>query len=1201
MLLVLAVSGCRDYIDVPDVPALEETDDVQFVVSNYTDGWKASSRAADDATDAETPWSDLFRLDSIVLPYPNLFIKAGVHYDPMNTTMDDYDPDDPQYVSDKGTVRREELKASIALEVQSKTDRYGRLQVNTTQMTDAALAELRALGRASRADSRTTIVDEDNVAEKYSNIGVSAICYDGTLGFDHRSDLVKTIDNELVSLSGDRWHTTENNYYWNVWGQDYNRVRFFAYAPYGTPGLTQAEDDEDGTPRFDYTVDPDVDNQIDLGAITVTTPGNFRRTVPLRFDHILTGVRFLVDDSHMASCLRRVTLGGVHGAGTYKYSTQPYDFTDPDDTSNPNINPDVRPDKPGMTPPGQTVLKGTWTPTDPAEAEYELLDDDFFGHDKEPILSEWSEEGGDDYWCVTEQDRMFMLLPQELPESAFIEAEFVDEDETIIMRGKIGGKDADDVQREWVQGTIVTYVITTYDIEYILKLVKEGGAYPYAGGFDNHTVVSYALYYDKGGNIRKIVPVEWTPVFYDENNNEIPAPDWARVKYDRTPGRSKDYRPADYADRYDASDVNNFVTYFQEHMEDSVCCGHVTVDRQYALFNDSHDRALREAEPIGTAEQPINLAGYWSGNKYETVSTANSYIINAPGYYKIPLVYGNAIKDGGENAQAYNGLANNNGNLPFMTHIEGQTISNPYLKNTAAIADAAIVTTNVQHAVQLVHVDQDFLTVYVDSTYIGQGNTIVAVRDAKGDIMWSWHLWTTDYDPYGITGNANSGTTAVPNNVGETYQFMKANLGWVYPQFVNSDPKRTTYWRPAQKRGTGFIQSTQTKEDAGEFVTKNRYRVSQDQYIATQSGHAPYYNWGRKDALMRTIHRPGMLSSNDEKDHPVTYGKYSYRWLFDNKNLTSTGRGSKRETLRAGHWYYQQFSMAEATRLPWAMGTVYRLNPADTDKLGYWEGATTVGYSVTWWTGKYDNMKNVGPVPLKKEFKYTQGVWPDGTENGDNLNTERALHHDYYMDLWCIGQNSLNYLSEYGMRRQVVKSVYDPCPPGFMVPPNRAFDRLNFSTGAYIPIQADTGGTIGLSMYRFSDYGVELPTMPFLTARKAAGDASNNYNISAPQWDIDEGRDADGYLPYVYCFPMDVSLFGSTCTLWTADVATIPSPGGNIVVPSFYNITANFTTIPGSGLGANGPTGQINTGNGRPASGREWSMSTRQVRPVREM
>ncbi len=52
------------------------------------------------------------------------------------------------------------------------------------------------------------------------------------------------------------------------------------------------------------------------------------------------------------------------------------------------------------------------------------------------------------------------------------------------------------------------------------------------------------------------------------------------------------------------------------------------------------------------------------------------------------------------------------------------------------------------------------------------GNALVAVTDADGKILWSWHLWITDYDP------SNDYTTA-PNASGTTWTFMDRNLGAV--------------------------------------------------------------------------------------------------------------------------------------------------------------------------------------------------------------------------------------------------------------------------------------------------------------------------------------------------------------------------------------------------------------------------------------
>lgn len=51
-----------------------------------------------------------------------------------------------------------------------------------------------------------------------------------------------------------------------------------------------------------------------------------------------------------------------------------------------------------------------------------------------------------------------------------------------------------------------------------------------------------------------------------------------------------------------------------------------------------------------------------------------------------------------------------------------------------------------------------------------EGNALVAAVDASGRILWSWHLWITEYDP------SNDYTTQ-PNANGTTWTFMDRNLG----------------------------------------------------------------------------------------------------------------------------------------------------------------------------------------------------------------------------------------------------------------------------------------------------------------------------------------------------------------------------------------------------------------------------------------
>lgn len=51
------------------------------------------------------------------------------------------------------------------------------------------------------------------------------------------------------------------------------------------------------------------------------------------------------------------------------------------------------------------------------------------------------------------------------------------------------------------------------------------------------------------------------------------------------------------------------------------------------------------------------------------------------------------------------------------------------------------------------------------------GNALLAVCDDAGEILWSWHLWVTDYDP------AASLYSTAPNASGTTWSFMDRNLG----------------------------------------------------------------------------------------------------------------------------------------------------------------------------------------------------------------------------------------------------------------------------------------------------------------------------------------------------------------------------------------------------------------------------------------
>ena len=192
--------------------------------------------------------------------------------------------------------------------------------------------------------------------------------------------------------------------------------------------------------------------------------------------------------------------------------------------------------------------------------------------------------------------------------------------------------------------------------------------------------------------------------------------------------------------------------------------------------------------------------------------TANCYMVHTAGDYKLPLVYGNAIKNGAANTAAYNpgGTTSTNYCANFVNHA-GTAINAPWItKSTSgegvnkgmgiAVNSAELLWQDAQGLVTAVGIDGDYLTLTVGKNATAQeGNALIAAKDADGTIVWSWHIWVTK----------QTFATLTPVTVsGYDYQLTPVNLGWV-----------------------GDVTST--------------------------TGYCTFYQWGRKDAFI-----PGTGTNN---------------------------------------------------------------------------------------------------------------------------------------------------------------------------------------------------------------------------------------------------------------------------------------------------------------------------------------------------
>lgn len=94
--------------------------------------------------------------------------------------------------------------------------------------------------------------------------------------------------------------------------------------------------------------------------------------------------------------------------------------------------------------------------------------------------------------------------------------------------------------------------------------------------------------------------------------------------------------------------------------------------------------------------------------------------------------------------------------------------------------------------------DDDLLTVKTAA----EGNALVAVRDASGTILWSWHIWVTGYDPetQGVEYNGNvwmdRSLGALARDRGEA-----RTEGWLY-QWGRKDPFPPIDWLEVLEEGS---------------------------------------------------------------------------------------------------------------------------------------------------------------------------------------------------------------------------------------------------------------------------------------------------------------------------------------------------------------------------------------------------------------
>lgn len=118
--------------------------------------------------------------------------------------------------------------------------------------------------------------------------------------------------------------------------------------------------------------------------------------------------------------------------------------------------------------------------------------------------------------------------------------------------------------------------------------------------------------------------------------------------------------------------------------------------------------------------------------------TANSYIVPPVyGRYSFETVKGNSTESVGDVADA------------------------ELLWQMRSPLDTTSIITSVRYA--------DGVVEFELSETVEYGNALIAVKDANGDILWSWHIWVCDFDPEYTSEAYSNGAVMMDRNLGATY------------------------------------------------------------------------------------------------------------------------------------------------------------------------------------------------------------------------------------------------------------------------------------------------------------------------------------------------------------------------------------------------------------------------------------------------
>ena len=627
--------------------------------------------------------------------------------------------------------------------------------------------------------------------------------------------------------------------------------RFYAVYPEstnGSNGIKFTKPNGTAAPSLEFTVNPDVRNQVDLMTacsddVHYATRFQAPRT-NLQFRHALTAIRFAVGQNlSFNKTIKDITLKNVLLKSKYTLSNKldgtgaawnhtGYNTRGNVTLSNVNYNTNEN---------ANSIVRDISKYSNPNETDLTKLDD---------------------YYT-------FYMIPQDLDGKVTAEVLFTD-----------GSKITVPLKGSWKEGTTRTYKLSEknstwkYSINAeVLNTVAYNGTQAYYQ-IESYREVDHTKY-----------PVAWKVVGYSVDNGNT----WSNTKPSWLKSLSKE--------QGNGSTIPEQLT--------------ATLGTDIVDLVAERNKGLQNAAPLGTAAAPYNLSNETGAAAVQ--NTANSYLISAPGHYMIPLVYGNAIKNGQTNSSAYISNApvtplyfGSPANWTdvvlhhFVDHIS-QKITDPWIEKTNnraynGINAAEVTWADENNLVTLpgspIYRDANgnaFVKFEVKKENLKSGNAVISVK--KGNtILWSWHLW--------FAPKTALDKIKVSNSQNKIYEFTNETLGW----------------KPTEWTGTSYSTPRTVKVKVEQTLGNNgdkQYAVvtiTQNPGLTKKNGTTTFYQWGRNNAFPGTdaaLPQGSIVKGNDQihMDNKIQYPNYFFTTKFVNGKITQT------DGLTKFHYFYNLWSM----------------------------------------------------------------------------------------------------------------------------------------------------------------------------------------------------------------------------------------------------------------------------------------------------